>query len=80
MNQYQLIERKVWRNKRTNQQASIYGSVPYYTDQQREEWEIIIDGYTIFDIKTNTYFRPNQIDKHDKTSMEQWINKQNCSI
>lgn len=41
-----VIESRCWTNKETGQTASIYGSVPWTTDQDKEHWTITSRGYT----------------------------------
>lgn len=44
---YEIIESKKWVNTITGATASIYGSVPYISDNEKPNWEIITVGYTI---------------------------------
>ena len=52
MTRYRVIESKVW--KHTNgKTASIYGSCPWYNENDRRHWKIITRGWTIKDVTTN---------------------------
>lgn len=42
-----VVESKVWRNKVTGQTASIYGSCPWRSPGEEEQWEIVVRGYTL---------------------------------
>ena len=42
----EIIESKQWRNKVTGETASIYGSLPYFMDAEKDNWEIETVGYT----------------------------------
>jgi hypothetical protein len=42
----EVIESKCWQNKITGATASIYGSVPYFSDKDKQDWEVITRGYT----------------------------------
>jgi len=50
---YEVTESKAWAhtNGRT---ASIYGSVPYYSEVEKAHWTIVTHGYTVRDNATNT--------------------------
>jgi hypothetical protein len=41
-----IIESKHWVNKINGATASIYGSVPYTNDLDKENWHIITKGFT----------------------------------
>lgn len=46
--QAEVIEYKVWQNKRTGQRVSIGGAMPAYPgDPGYEDWRVIVDGYTV---------------------------------
>ena len=42
----EVIESKQWRNTKTGQTASIYGAVPYCSEQDKQNWIIEKCGYT----------------------------------
>ena len=41
-----IILAKRWRNFKTGQTASLYGAVPYCSEQEKKEWHIEVIGYT----------------------------------
>jgi len=43
---YQVIPSKVWKHV-SGKTASIYGAVPYHTEEQKAQWEIVTVGYTV---------------------------------
>ena len=51
---YEVIESKVWINKVNGRRVSIYGALPWISDSEREQWEIVTQGWTIRDIRENT--------------------------
>ena len=71
MKRFELKPSKRWVNKETGRTASIYGSLPYYTDAEAEQWEVVTDGYTIFDCSRNICFSPYGVDKRDLAKMEE---------
>ncbi len=78
MVRYELKPRKFWKNKITKQTASIYGSVPYYTESEKQNWEIVTEGFSVQDNKRNVVFTPYAlIGKTDEQSYMEWINKAN---
>lgn len=54
MNHYDIIRSKKWVNIITNQTASIYGGVPYITDNDKKNWIIKECGWTLYNNKLNT--------------------------
>jgi len=52
MNRYSVIESKVWKHK-DGRTASIYGACPWYSETDRNNWTILVRGWTIKDNKTN---------------------------
>jgi hypothetical protein len=42
----EIIESKHWLNTKTGQTASIYGAVPYANDISKQDWQIVVRGYT----------------------------------
>jgi len=42
----EIIESKHWVNVKTNNTASIYGSVPY-NDSNKQDWTIVSRGFTV---------------------------------
>lgn len=54
MNVWEVIERKKWVNKHTKQETSIYGSVPYTNEEEKQNWFIKVSGYTLKNNLHNT--------------------------
>lgn len=54
MNHYEIIKSKKWVNIITNQTASIYGGVPYITENDKKNWVIKEFGWTLYNNKSNT--------------------------
>lgn len=42
----EVIPSKRWKNSKTGKTASIYGAVPYYSQEEKESWFIEKTGYT----------------------------------
>lgn len=42
----EIIESKRWENKKTGKTASIYGAVPYKSERDKKDWDIVKVGYT----------------------------------
>lgn len=51
---YEVVASRRWFNSKNGQFASIYGSCPYYNNEDKKDWSIIEDGFSIRDNKTNT--------------------------
>lgn len=49
---YTIIESKQWKNIKTGATASIYGSCPYYSDKDKQDWKIEVKGYTVRNERT----------------------------
>ena len=52
-NMFDIIESKRWVSN-TGSTASIYGSAPWTSDADRDQWKIQIVGYTVQHKKTGT--------------------------
>ena len=50
---YEIIEHKHWRHT-NGKKASFYGTIPWISDKEKEQWRIVSNGYTIRDLKTGT--------------------------
>lgn len=50
---WEIRESKRWVHT-SGRTASIYGSVPYYTDADKENWSIESCGYSFFNTRNNT--------------------------
>ena len=55
MARYEVVEARQWRNLRTGQTASIHGALPYFNAEQKQDWEMVTVGWTIYDVRLNTY-------------------------
>lgn len=42
----EIVQSKHWLNRVTGATASIYGSVPYTSEAEKEHWQIVVRGYT----------------------------------
>jgi len=51
--EYEVIEAKVWKNKVNGRKASIYGAVPWRSDKEKKEWELVVTGWTVRNPHTN---------------------------
>jgi hypothetical protein len=51
--QYEAVPHRVWKHI-SGKTASIYGSVPYYSDEQAAEWEVVTMGWTIRNHRNGT--------------------------
>jgi len=54
MNKYEIIPHRYWYNRKTGARASLYGAVPWTNSTDAQEWERVIDGWTIRNNKTGT--------------------------
>ena len=41
-----VIPNRCWKNKVTEQTVSLYGSVPYLSEAEKDNWEVVEKGYT----------------------------------
>ena len=41
-----VVESKSWKHKVTGRRVSPYGAVPWTTEADRSNWELITDGFT----------------------------------
>jgi hypothetical protein len=54
MTRFEVVERKFWQKiSDPTIKASIYGSCPYTSEQDKNDWNIIGKGYNIKDKKEN---------------------------
>lgn len=42
----EIVESKHWVNTKTGHTASIYGAVPWSSDSERQDWELVTRGFT----------------------------------
>lgn len=52
---YEITPIRFWRNNKTGATASIFGSVPYTSEADAQNWAVVEDGYGWWDRQTNTY-------------------------
>lgn len=52
----EIIPRRFWKNIQTGQVASFYGAVPYVNDDDKNNWQLIEDGFSIHDKTLNIIF------------------------
>lgn len=52
---YTVVPKKYWKHKTTGQRVSIHGAVPYSGDADKDEWEVVEDGWTVYNDITGTY-------------------------
>lgn len=45
---YEVIEARHWVNKITGKTASIYGAAPYHHDSDKMNWEVVANGWTVY--------------------------------
>ena len=53
--QVRIVPRMVHRNKITGATVSVHGASPWWGPKEREDWETVQDGWTVFNINENTY-------------------------
>jgi len=41
-----VIPSRCWKNMVTGQTVSLYGSVPYLSEAEKDNWEVVEKGYT----------------------------------
>jgi hypothetical protein len=41
-----VIPRRYWLNRKTGQEASLYGAVPWTSAAGKPDWDLISDGFT----------------------------------
>lgn len=44
---YEVIESKLWRNRRTGGSASMYGALPWTKEAEAKDWYIDTTGWTV---------------------------------
>jgi len=49
---FEVIPSKHWINSETGQTASIYGAVPYLSENEKQKWSVALRGYTVRNLKT----------------------------
>lgn len=53
MDRYEVIPSKTWVHS-SGRKASIYGACPWTSETDRPNWQVVSDGFTIRDNRTNT--------------------------
>ncbi|USN15903.1 hypothetical protein PAPPERLAPAPP_01610 [Brevundimonas phage vB_BpoS-Papperlapapp] len=43
----EVIPHRVWRNTRTERTAGVFGAVPWVSDAEKHEWELVTVGWTV---------------------------------
>lgn len=55
---YEIAPCRHWKNTKTGRTASLYGAVPY-TDGDRKDWEIVVNGFGYWDHNNGTFHNFN---------------------
>lgn len=50
---YEVIESRIWRNRRTGGTASTYGALPWTVESEAHDWFIDTTGWTVRNPHTN---------------------------
>ena len=72
---FEVVPAKHWRNKVTGSTASVHGASPYVSDKDKENWEVVNSGWTVYNRNENTY----GVGKHPWATREaalSWANKE----
>ncbi len=51
---WQITESKRWVHSPSGRTASVYGAVPYYTEEEKYHWNIETTGYSFYNVRENT--------------------------
>ena len=51
---YSVVESKVWRHKESGRKVSPHGACPWMNEAEKANWELISQGWTLFDRQSNT--------------------------
>lgn len=51
---YRVVESKVWQHRQSGRKVSPYGACPWTSDAEKADWELISQGWTLFDRQANT--------------------------
>lgn len=52
---FEVVPYRYWKNKVTGAKASLFGAVPYTSDASKAEWEVVEEGFTVYNKVRNTY-------------------------
>ncbi len=44
---YEVVESRCWVNSSTGATASLYGSIPWTSEDDKANWSVVVKGYTI---------------------------------
>jgi len=75
LDRFGAVESKVWVHKVTGRKVSPHGALPYVTELESREWELLTDGWTVYDAKFNTYGVGRPAWK-TKAEAQTWIDKE----
>lgn len=53
MTRYEVVESRVWQRD-DGAKASIFGAMPWTSEQEKTRWQVVSQGWTVRDNKTNT--------------------------
>lgn len=53
MTRYEVIESRVWMRD-DGLRASIYGACPWTNDADKQRWQLVTQGWTVCDVRSNT--------------------------
>ena len=54
VNNWSVVEYAVWKHV-SGKRASIHGAVPYLSAADKTNWEVVKDGFTLYNSHSNTY-------------------------
>jgi hypothetical protein len=49
-----VVESKVWQHRVSGRKVSRYGACPWTSDAEKADWELVAQGWTLFDRQANT--------------------------
>jgi hypothetical protein len=52
---YEIAPIRYWKNLKTGQTASLFGSLPYISDFEGADWSVVENGYGWWDKNSNTF-------------------------
>jgi hypothetical protein len=76
---YEVVPAKYWKNKVTGSTASVHGAAPYTSDKDKENWEPVDGGWSVYDSRTNTYGTGRRPWKTRKEVVE-WVNQSHLNL
>lgn len=60
MERYTIVPYRYWLNDRTQGKASIFGSLPWTSQEDKVNWSLVTKGFTIRDNLKGTYGQGKQ--------------------